>query len=65
MRSRERGVYRVILLTFTNWIDNLFHLMNSYEELKNQITARGNTVAHNKAREACWQKIADCVNSYK
>ena len=28
-------------------------VMNSYEEFKNQITARGNTVAHNKAREAC------------
>ena len=54
-RSRERGVYRVILLTFTNWID-LFHSMNSYEELKNLITARGDTVAHNKAREVCWQK---------
>ena len=32
---------------------------------KNLITARGNTVAHNKAREACWQKTADSVNSYK
>ena len=31
-------------------------MMNSYEEFKNQSTARGNTVAHNKAREACWQK---------
>ena len=43
MSSRERGVYRVIVLTFTNWID-LFHSMNSYEELNNQITARGDTV---------------------
>ena len=38
-------------------------IMNSYEEFKKQITARGNTVAHNKAREACWQKIADSVNA--
>ena len=38
-------------------------IMNSYEEFKNKITARGNTVAHNKAREACWQKIADFVNA--
>ena len=30
---------------------------------KNQITARGSTVAHNRAREACWQKFADRVNS--
>ena len=28
-------------------------IINFYEEFKNQITARGNTVAHNKAREAC------------
>ena len=33
-------------------------IMNSYEEFKNQITARGNTVANIKAREACWQKTA-------
>ena len=38
-------------------------IMNSYEEFKKQITARGNTVAPNKAREACWQKIADAVNA--
>ena len=38
-------------------------ITNSYEELKKQITARGNTVAPNKAREACWQKIADSVNA--
>ena len=38
-------------------------IMNSYEEFKKQITARGNTVAPNKAREACWQKIADSVNA--
>ena len=44
---------------------DLFYSMNSYDELKNQITARGDTVAHNKAREACWQKIADRVNLYK
>ena len=37
-------------------------IMNSYEEFKKQITARGNTVAH-MAREACWQKIADSVNA--
>ena len=28
-------------------------IINFYEEFKNLITARGNTVAHNKAREAC------------
>ena len=38
-------------------------IMNSYEEFKVQITAKGNTVAHNMARVACWQKIADRVNS--
>ena len=38
-------------------------IMNSYEEFKKQITARGNTVAHNKAREACWLKIADSVTA--
>ena len=38
-------------------------IMNSYEEFKKQITARSNTVAHNKAREACWQKIAGSVNA--
>ena len=38
-------------------------IMNSDEVFKNQIMARGNTVAHNKAREACWQKIADSVNA--
>ena len=38
-------------------------IMNSYEEFKNQITAKVNTVAHNKAREACWQKITDRINS--
>ena len=31
-------------------------------EFKNETTAWGNTVAH-KYREACWQKIADRVNS--
>ena len=37
--------------------------MNSYEEFKDQITARGDAVAHNKVREACLQKIADRVYS--
>ena len=32
---------------------------------KNQITARGNTVPHNKAREACWQTMADLSISEK
>ena len=53
--NRARAVY------FTQgeqWI-----IMNSYEEFKVQITAKGNTVAHNMARVACWQKIADRVNS--
>ena len=40
-------------------------IMNSHEEFKNQITARGNTVAHNKAREACLQKKADSLNLNK
>ena len=34
-----------------------------YEEYKYIITARSNTVAANKAREECWQKITDRVNS--
>ena len=38
-------------------------IMNSYAELKVQIQAKGNTVAHNMARVACWQKIADRVIS--
>ena len=37
--------------------------LEEYEEFKKQITARGNTVVHNKAREACWQKVADSVNA--
>ena len=39
-------------------------IMNSYE-FNNLITARGNTVAHNKARQVCWEIIAVCVNLYK
>ena len=40
-------------------------IIKSYKEFKNQITAKGNTVAHNKASEACWQKTADRVISLK
>ena len=36
--------------------------MDSYEEYKNVIMAKSNTVAANKAREECRQKTADCVN---
>ena len=32
-------------------------IMKFYEEFKNQIIARGKTVAHNKAREAYWQNL--------
>ena len=35
-------------------------IMNS-AEFQNPRTARGNTVAHNKAREVCRQKTADSV----
>jgi hypothetical protein len=52
---RARAVY------FTQ--DEQCIIMNSYEKFKIQITAKGNTVAHNKARVACWQKIAGHVNS--
>ena len=44
---RSRAVY------FTQ--EEQIVIRNSYEEFKNQITARGNKVAHNKAREECWQ----------
>ena len=54
--NRARAVY------FTQ--DEQCIIMNSYEKFKIQITAKGNTVAHNKARVACWQNIADRVNSY-
>ena len=53
--ERTRAVY------FTQ--EEQLVIMNSYEEYKKQIMAKGNTVAHNKAREACWQKIADSVNA--
>ena len=46
--NRARAVY------FTQ--DEQCIIMNSYEEFKVQITAKGYTVAHNKARVACWQK---------
>ena len=38
-------------------------IMNSYEEFKKQITARGNTVAPNKAREALAKnsRFCECV----
>ena len=52
--DRARAVY------FTQ--DEQVIIMNSYEELKNEITTKGNTFAHNKAREVRWQKIADRVN---
>ena len=42
--DRSRAVY------FTQ--EEQMVIINFYE-FKNQITARGNTVAHNKAREAC------------
>ena len=35
-------------------------IMNS-AEFQNPRTARGNTVAHNKAREVCRQKTADII----
>ncbi|XP_016887978.1 uncharacterized protein LOC103387928 isoform X2 [Cynoglossus semilaevis] len=38
-------------------------IMQSYEEYRKTITAKSNTVAANKAREECWQKIADRVNA--
>ena len=38
-------------------------IMQSYEEFKKIITAKSNTSGANKAREECWQKIADRVNS--
>ena len=53
--DRARAVY------FTQ--DEQVLIINSYEELKKEITIKGNAVAHNKAREACWKKIADRVNS--
>ena len=53
--DRARAVY------FTQ--DEQVIIMSSYEELKKEITMKGNTVAHDKAREACWQKIPDRVNS--
>ncbi|XP_068506045.1 uncharacterized protein [Syngnathus scovelli] len=37
-------------------------IMEGYNEYKEMITAKSNTVAANKAREECWQKIADRVN---
>ena len=54
--DRSRAVY----FTQEEQINSsLIHsvIINSYEGFKNQITARGNTVAHPKARAA-----ADCVN---
>ena len=53
--NRARAMY------FTQ--DEQCIIMNSYREFKLEITAKGNTVAHNMARVACWQKIADRVNS--
>ncbi len=37
-------------------------ITEGYEEYKKIITAESNTVAANKAREDCWQKLANLVN---
>ncbi len=34
-------------------------IMESYEEYKNIIMTKSNTVSSNNAREECWQKIAN------
>ncbi|KAL7385936.1 hypothetical protein ABVT39_002109 [Epinephelus coioides] len=38
-------------------------IIQGYEKYKTIITAKSNTVSANKAREECWQKIADRVNA--
>ena len=38
-------------------------IMQGYEDFKEIFTAKSNTVGVNKAREECWQKNADRVNS--
>ncbi|KAL7395150.1 hypothetical protein ABVT39_011064 [Epinephelus coioides] len=38
-------------------------VIQGYEKYKTIITAKSNTVSANKAREECWQKIADRVNA--
>ncbi|XP_037123966.1 uncharacterized protein LOC119132628 isoform X3 [Syngnathus acus] len=52
--ERSRAAY------FTHEEQSL--IMEGYDEYKEMITAKSNTVAANKAREECWQKIADRVN---
>ena len=39
--------------------DEQIVIMQGYEEYKETITAKSNTVAANRAREGCWQKSAD------
>ena len=38
-------------------------LVELYEEYRNAITRKGNTVAIVKARDMAWQKIADRLNA--
>ncbi len=38
-------------------------LLESYEEVKDLITKKGNTAAVNKIREKGWQIIADRLNA--
>ncbi|XP_034023113.1 uncharacterized protein LOC117507375 [Thalassophryne amazonica] len=38
-------------------------ILESFEQYRDIITTKGNTAAANKAREECWKKIADRVNS--
>ena len=49
--DRSRATY------FTQ--DEQILIMQGYEEFKETITAKSNTVAANRAREGCWQKSAD------
>lgn len=37
-------------------------IIQKYEEFKDTIQAKSNNVATAKAREQCWQNIADSVN---
>lgn len=38
-------------------------ILKHFENFKDIIKAKGNTAVANKAREDCWKKIAECVNS--
>ena len=38
-------------------------LIKLYEDFKNVITRKGNTVVINKVRETAWQTIADRLNA--